>query len=288
MNTTSKHFLFRPFPVNIILQRPLPGVTFTGFFIFIFVVLYRPLDAHASALFGYELTMALYAIAAITAALPVIMLIRMHPGFREPEKWTLAKELTAILVIVLVMGLAVYFAAFLLEEPADRWNLHTLINSVTSTALIGILPFLAVTLFNLHFFFSGTTMLSEATLQDANRTGDQVVKIDTPLKKDELSFRTSEFLFAVADGNYVVFHLQTNGSVRREMIRVPISSVEEQLASVPYILRTHRAFLVNLKKVSSASGNALGLRLSIPPSAEHIPVSRSRIKRFRSMYKESR
>jgi len=288
MNITSTHYFSRPFPVNIILQRPLPGITFAGLFIFAFLVLYRPLDAHAGAWFGYELTMAMYSIAAAVAAIPVIMVIRMRPGIRNPEKWTIIKELAAILIIVLAMGLAVYFAAFFLEEPADRWNLGTLINSVTNTALIGILPFLAVTLFNLQFLFSGTTRLSETALQDANRTGDQLVKIDTPIKKDELSFRTSEFLYAVSEGNYVVFHLHGNGSIRREMIRVPISSVEEQLASLPFIMRTHRAFLVNLKKVASASGNALGLRLNIPPAAEQIPVSRSRIKRFRSMYREIR
>ena len=45
------------------------------------------------------------------------------------------------------------------------------------------------------------------------------------------------------------------------------------------MLRTHRAFIVNLKKVRSKKGNALGYKLGVSGYEEKIPVSRSRIKK---------
>ncbi|MCF8363633.1 MAG: LytTR family transcriptional regulator DNA-binding domain-containing protein [Prolixibacteraceae bacterium] len=60
---------------------------------------------------------------------------------------------------------------------------------------------------------------------------------------------------------------------------------QEQLAVIPYFMRVHRAFIVNLKKVISKKGNALGYRLKLEESKSVIPVSRQNIQKFDQMMK---
>ncbi len=64
-----------------------------------------------------------------------------------------------------------------------------------------------------------------------------------------------------------------------------MSDVEKQLTVIPYFMRTHRAFIVNLKKVISKKGNALGYRLKLEGSKSVIPVSRQNISEFDQMMK---
>jgi DNA-binding LytR/AlgR family response regulator len=64
------------------------------------------------------------------------------------------------------------------------------------------------------------------------------------------------------------------------IIRNSISEIEQQLAGIPYFMRTHRAFIVNLGKVISKNGNSLGYQLKLKGSNHIIPVSRQNTQIF--------
>jgi len=73
--------------------------------------------------------------------------------------------------------------------------------------------------------------------------------------------------------------------VHVKTVRISIDSLEEQFKPYPVFMRTHRAFIVNLRHVREASGNTLGLQLKLSHSADEIPVSRTNVKRFIAMFK---
>jgi DNA-binding LytR/AlgR family response regulator len=275
----------RPFPRNYLIANPLAGAVVLAGFSWLFLILYRPLDAQASAYFPYELTMALYSIAGALAAFAAIHLLRSVRYYSAATEWTILKEVSAIGLVLLFVGTAVFFAAFLIEAPADRWNVATALDSYAMTILVGAIPFGLVTLINLNRLFEVTTNLSQNSLGPGLAAADEWIEIETPLKKDEVAFPAAAFLYAVSEGNYVTFHLWSGERARRLTARISINSVEEQLARHRGILRTHRSFIVNLRKVSSASGNSLGYRLKVPGAGEEIPVSRTHVRRFRSMYR---
>jgi DNA-binding LytR/AlgR family response regulator len=78
----------------------------------------------------------------------------------------------------------------------------------------------------------------------------------------------------------VIFHMLINGQAMKKMIRNSINNIEQQLARIPFIMRIHRAFIVNLKMVASKKGNNLGYQLKISNTDAEIPVSRNNTKDF--------
>jgi len=105
-------------------------------------------------------------------------------------------------------------------------------------------------------------------------TTEELIHIKSKAKKEELSFLSDEFIYAESEGNYVVFHLVKQEKTFEVIIRNSIREIEQQLAGIPYFMRTHRAFIVNLGKVISKNGNSLGYRLKLKGSNHIIPVSR--------------
>ena len=116
-----------------------------------------------------------------------------------------------------------------------------------------------------------------------NQPSEDLIQISSQLKKEELSFYPSQFLYAESDGNYVVFYLNINNLVKKEIIRNSINSIEQQLSEIPYFLRIHRAFIVNLKKVRSKQGNTLGYMIKLSETEIKIPVSRKNTKDFNKL-----
>jgi DNA-binding LytR/AlgR family response regulator len=160
------------------------------------------------------------------------------------------------------------------------------LNSLKGAFLTGIIPL---------FFFTATNyryLLTENLNQNKDGIGEpglekqsqeDLIQISSQLKKEELSFYPSQFLYAESDGNYVVFYLCINSQLKKEIIRNSINNIEEQLSGIPYILRIHRAFIVNLKKVRSRQGNTLGYLLKLNESEFKIPVSRKNTKVFNNL-----
>ena len=99
--------------------------------------------------------------------------------------------------------------------------------------------------------------------------------------KDSLAIKAEDFLCAESVGNYVkvVYRSATDGRTLTKRIRTSMKHVEEAVASCPYIIRCHRAFLVNLQKVKEICGNLQGFLLRLDGIKPRIPVSRAYAKR---------
>ena len=171
---------------------------------------------------------------------------------------------------MLLLGIVVFLLAFALEEPAEtgRWNLTTFLDSLKHVVLIYILPFAFFTLINGRFLFLDFRSTVD-TFRDEGKQ-ELMVHIDSSLKKESLDFRADELVFAMAEGNYVMFHLYRDNTLKKIPIRNSISGIEQQLEKIPMFFRCHRGFIVNLFKVESKRGNASGYTLKmqhtwIPP-----------------------
>ncbi|MCH8496351.1 MAG: LytTR family transcriptional regulator [Balneolales bacterium] len=285
--------LHQPFPVNFIFRDPAKGVPVLMAFSFLFVLIYRPLGSHPGAHFSYEITMALYVLATGCAAYLTALFIRQLRGENAANPWNIKLELISILCVILAMGTFVFLMAFLLEEGADRWNLPTFISSLKSTALVAMIPFLAVTMYNARTMFNSNQRYINSspapdTFPNASQHADDVeITIQTQLRDENVTFLLREFVFAESDGNYVNFHLlRKNASdLQKVVARLSISSLEEQLHPHESFMRTHRAFIVNLRNVKESAGNALGLQLKLTGTNAAIPVSRSHVKGFKNKIK---
>ncbi len=265
---------------NFIIRHPAKGVTALGVFCFLFAIIYRPLDTHPGHNLGYEATMAAYCIVISIAAYLGILALKRVPYFSDQVRWTILREISSIFIILFIMGVAAFLAAFAIEPPADRWNLHTFINSLYLTFLAGIIPFAFFSLINI-----GLWIPSEYVPDDApdDIKADKPLPIESRLKKEKLELNPENIVYAESDGNYVIFHTEKDGIVHRSIIRNSISDIEKQLSGYIFLFRTHRAFIVNLRKVRMKKGNSLGYRIKLFGVDNEIPVSRNKTHLFNQL-----
>ncbi len=280
MQCMGRRFYNTYYPQNYLIRHPLQGAVILFLFSFGFTLLYHPLNARASIYFGFELTMLFYTAAASVVAWWAIILLKKIPYFRKLGQWTIIKEIVFIYLVLQMMGFTIFLLAFIIEEPApeSRWNLATFLDSSKSAFLVYILPFAFFT--SVHYKFLFLNFQTTVTSAEKERQHELMVHIKSSLKKESLTFKADELIFATAEGNYVVFHLFRDGDIKRIPIRNSISNVEEQLDKIPAFFRCHRGFIINLHQVESKKGNSLGYILRMRKGAEKVPVSRNKVSEF--------
>lgn len=268
------------YPQNYIIKNPLQGSAVLFVFSFLFALIYHPLNTHESFFFGFELTMFVYTLATAIASILLILILKKVPFFSETEKWTLGKELLSIYLLLQFMGVVIFLLGFLIESPSleSRWNLPTLLDSCKHTFLIYIFPFVFFSAASYKFLF----LNFESTIKHFQDEKKLQLRVDirSRLKKESLSFLANELLFAVSEGNYVVFHLLQEQKIKKIPIRNSISEIEKQLQDIPFFFRCHKGFIVNLNRVKSKKGNSSGYLLKIQHCEDTLPVSRKNTRQF--------
>jgi DNA-binding LytR/AlgR family response regulator len=169
-----------------------------------------------------------------------------------------------------------------MENPGSRWNISTFLDSFFRSIMVGIIPVLFPSLLNIRYAFTPETF-QEYKIKGqgiGKEKSEELIYIQSKAKKEELSFYPSQFIYAESEGNYVVFHLIRQEKVVEVVIRNSISEIELQLAEIPYFMRIHRAFIVNLENVSSKKGNSLGYQLKLKGNNIVVPVSRQNTQKF--------
>jgi hypothetical protein len=283
MNAGFNKLLNNYYPQNYIFRHPVTGALIISLFIFGFSALYKPSDSHASGTLSYEETMAVYSLIAGISVIMYIRILKYFSWFRDINSWTAIKELLSVLFVLSGTGITVYLMGFLIEVPADRWNLRTFLNSFKNVFSVGIIPFAFFMAANYQYLFSRAAKKGEdnnVTTGAGSEPHEDQIHISSQLKKEELSFYPGQFLYAESDGNYVVFYLNDENLVKKQIIRNSIRNIEQQLSGIPYFMRTHRSFIVNLKKVTSKQGNILGYQLKLNATEFKIPVSREKTRIF--------
>ena len=101
-----------------------------------------------------------------------------------------------------------------------------------------------------------------------------MVELPSDSGKVELSLDANDILYLTSEGNYVKVCFRSEQEVEHKLIRNTLKTMATKLDHIPFILRCHRAFLVNRNHISDAKGNAQGLSLSFDKLDESIPVSR--------------
>ena len=103
--------------------------------------------------------------------------------------------------------------------------------------------------------------------------------------KERLLLPPETLLYLEACGNYVKIFYEAEGKPKQKLLRATIKQMEDALQPYPFILRCHRAFLVNTGQVVRVRGNSQGYRLQFRQTEEEVPVSRAYTGRIRERFR---
>ena len=103
--------------------------------------------------------------------------------------------------------------------------------------------------------------------------------------RESLEFDSKDLLYVESNGNYIRVNYQKAGKNVQCLLRATMKQAEEVTAVCPLVLKCHRAFLVNVRKVVKVNGNSQGYRLLLEGCPEEIPVSRGYSKQVKELIK---
>ncbi len=275
-----KELLNKPFPQNFLIKKPYAGTLIFFVIILTFVIIYHPLEVAKSRNHSFIFTMLVYCFLVSISELLVAIVIYRTNCFSPKNNWTITNEIFTILLLLLTVGISTYLTGFVMQPESIRWNFSILLDSFYRSILIGIIPIVLPFLLNIKYAFAQETFLEFNVHNQTKEDKNVLINIESKAKKEHLNFYPEEFLYAESEGNYVIFHLIKQEKKSNVTIRNSISSLETQLSDFPNFMRTHRAFIVNLNKIATRKGNALGYQISLSGCSAHIPVSRQNVPKF--------
>ena len=90
--------------------------------------------------------------------------------------------------------------------------------------------------------------------------------------KDSLTVLPQEIVMIESSGNYVQFSYTVNGKISRKTLRATLSEMEKMLSDYPFLVRCHRAFIVNVYRIEKINISKLRLKAI----EMDVPISKNR------------
>jgi len=276
--------LSKPYPKDsTILQKVFIGFLY-GNFVFLFLFLFQPFGLNEWKVEYKELRLAGYGLITMLVLLfNSILVERSFLGFFGEKNWKVWKEiLWSSWNIVLIgacnllysywqIGFPLTFAGFLTYQ----WI----------TLLIGLFPVTIATLISYNRLQSKmireSKELNEIIGYDMDVEEGPVnpavknIEIVGENANERVVLNPEDLIYIESTGNYITISWLDNERLNQKMIRSTLKQVETLFTGQDYIFKTHRSYLVNLKKVIKVSGNSQGYKLHFLLPDDLVPVSRS-------------
>ncbi|MDR0748851.1 MAG: LytTR family transcriptional regulator [Tannerellaceae bacterium] len=205
--------------------------------------------------------------------------------------WTVGKNLlnSILIVFTISLGNTCYHCWLTWNDSSYHWkNVSVLfLFYLAITFLVSIVPFAIIAfLQHNHSLSRRLQEVQELNKKLAEKTPSlQTVYTSEPIilsghTKDSIELHPEQLIYLEAYGNYVKVNYAESRQVKQKLLRTTIKQMEDELAPIPFIIRCHRAFLVNIEQIASVKGNSQGYKVTFDYPIEEIPVSRAYAKKL--------
>ncbi len=278
-NTMSKliELLRKPYPP---IEHRWKAILLSSFIGYLVLVIFQPFGIWAISnnkhiiLIGYGLATAL------SQLIPSYLIPALFPGYHKEQNWTIGKHFLSILILIFFIGVGNWlYSVYIFDWPL-RWTSFCIFVGIAY--LVGVVP----TTFSilLHQNRRLTLHLKEAVEINAHLQQPAAMPKEEEKSwiitfqggiKESLEVDAEDILYVEADGNYIKVAYRKEGKPVSKLLRATMKQAEEAIAACPFLVKCHRAFLVNIHAVVKVNGNSQGYRLILENCADEVPVSRA-------------
>lgn len=203
------------------------------------------------------------------------LLFSLIPRWFNPARWTLARELSTLLPILLIIATAAYFYRLLLigHEPV-----------IFSDLFYFWKISLAVALFPFSILIGIKTMKTRYTrVENATHSSETTITIDSLNKKEKsVVLSSNKLIYIKSNGNYIEIVWSEDQAIRKQLLRQSLNGVESQLTAYGFV-KVHRSFLVNRNYFEALILEGSSYILKLKADQLQLPVSRSMVKELRDL-----
>jgi len=271
-----KQYINQPYPL---FDRSWKIILAIGLFISFFLVSFEPFGL-SSFHYNYRLYFEIGygAVTSLTLLLNHFALPSIFKKGFNSSKWTVKKQIIWQIWVLFSIG----FANFLYSSFFFHFtnNFQAFYSYQLYTLSVGIIPVVVITVLNQN------RLLAE-NLKIANEYNnnfpakvnilfeEERICLMAENSKDKLEVNSSDLIYITSTGNYIQVYYQKGKELKSILLRNTLKQAEDQLKDNHFMIKCHRAFLVNRNKVVRVKGNSQGLRLILDGTDEEIPVSRN-------------
>lgn len=281
-------FLDRPYPFSFQPSRRIKQIVPIGLCVFLFLVLFKPFGLGNNPdyiMFAAYMTSS----GGIAGLITTLLIPLIFPGYFNEDKWTLKRNLVWVVCINLIFANLMFFALniFLIYKfnTFQEFTFKNYLWWAYLQLLFGVPLGIIINLANQYF-------LIKKHLKIAVNINNSIELKNEHVPQSQLEFEVDKFtkvnidinnlVFIEALGNYLNVTYENNG-VKKITIRETIYNIEQKTNSTNIIYKPHRSYLVNLQYIHHITGDAQGLKIHFKEIDNVIPVSRNKIKEFRSL-----
>lgn len=225
-------------------------------------------------------------ISAVASILFNYLLPPLFPSYYKEQNWTLGKHVLSLLELLVTIAVGVW--AYLSWQMQVWLGGREFFLVLSWVLILAVFPCVFFSMWNRNLQLARN--LKEATELNACLSGRMTAEKAVPLTfaggtREVLQLEAAAFRYAESEGNYVkvTYLSKETGKCVRKTLRATMKQAEAAVAEAPYIVRCHRAFLVNVRAVRKVDGNSQGYRLQLEGCDEEIPVSRAYAKEVRRL-----
>jgi DNA-binding LytR/AlgR family response regulator len=249
---------------NTILQ-----ILFTSVFAYFFINIYRPFGSRE----WYNVEwweFSLYSGLLVIAGMLVVLLSRLIMFAIKKQKPVTVRYYT-LMIAGEVISMALMYAVLEKLIMKDSRNFgYIFYLALQNTALILLIPYVI----SLLFFSWQEKTINLNHLLNQFRQFNSFISFRDENGLLRISLKTEDLLYIESSDNYVSIKYLRNDQQKSVLIRNSLKNLEKEFEN-SILLRCHRSYMVNIKRVSMVrrEGHKMSLILESPES-EMIPVSR--------------
>ena len=287
-------FLKQPNPIEINPRKDLKISFLVGLFVFLFLMIFQPFGlSQIEPRLRYLLITGFGVVCFLVLLFDLLLIPSVLKKVFNEETWTVYKRILWHLWIIFSIGLGNYLFACLFNVFFNFYRLgfDLFLSFQLITFLTALLPIFFFDILNQNYLLKKNLKTAQeisARLRNSepfpvDLSGfDQKIVFLSENERERYEFQASHLLCISSEGNYVEVYAQDE-MMKNVLIRNSLKRVEDQLRDYPFLFRCHRAYIVNIKKITKATGNAQGFKLTLEGLEKRIPVSRGYTKQFKEL-----
>ena len=212
-------------------------------------------------------------------------LFRMPSSTQKGVSYIIHRNLWFQLINTPLIALAICLYRHFVLSGSVEGNMLSWGNYIDTLVIIAFCSFAI----GLYWRFRFRSMYLAAELEEVQQLNEQLSKVKgerlerkgemvtlTGTTSETVTLQISDLLYIESVGNYVkVCYLDTDRKPAIQMLRATSKQMEETLKDYPMVVRSHRAFLVNLQQVEKIVSQSGTMQLKMRHTGDTLPVSRS-------------
>ncbi len=272
-------FLKKPYPFNEDLRHNAKIIFFISLGILAFLLIFQPIEINSfSKTEIFYLVTGLALSTFLVLSFNLIVLPSLFPKIFNNKGWNIKKEIIWNLWILLAISSSDFiFYSKLLGVFDINFN------DIVKIILLGSLPVAVLIIINqerlLKAHLKSAQQLNKKLI-DSKQKKERFINFVSDYKKDNLIIKSDSLILIKSADNYIEVYYESDGIVKKQMIRSTLQKAEEVTTEYEFIFRCHRAFIVNINHIVEIQGNSQGYKLFFKNIDFPVIVSQKYINEF--------